>query len=228
MLIPPERAPVRADLPAAVLFDLDGTLVDTEPYWIAAEYALAERYGGSWSDADALKLIGSDLLDSGRYIRGRMGIDPSAEMIVEELVADVLSRVRREVPWRPGGRELLADLGSRGVPCALVTMSYRPLIEPILAALPPGTFAVTVTGDEVSRGKPHPEPYLRAARLLGVRPEDCVAVEDSETGTKSAVAAGCQVLVAALHTRVSAGPSRHLTDTLTGWTGDRLPTAGVR
>lgn len=228
MIVTSAAAPVRAHLPAAVLFDLDGTIVDTEPYWIQAEYSLAERYGGIWSDADALRLIGSDLMDSGRYIREAMGIDLTARVIVDELISDVLGRVRRSVPWRPGARELLADLGSRGVPCALVTMSYRRLVEPILEALPPGTFGAVVTGDEVARGKPHPDPYLRAAELLGVSVSDCVAVEDSETGTRSAVAAGCEVLVAPMHGKVEPGLRRHVTDTLVGWTADRLPSTVVR
>ncbi len=214
--------------PHAVLWDLDGTLVDTEPHWIAAEYALAERYGGSWSDADALRLIGSDLLDSGRYIRRHMGVDLPAEVIVEELIGDVLARLRRTVPWRPGARELLTEVRARGVPCALVTMSYRSLAAPVLAALPADTFAAVVTGDAVSRGKPHPEPYLRAAELLGVDPRLCVAVEDSETGTRSAAAAGCTVLCAPLHGTVAPGERRHHTDTLVGFTWERLASLAVR
>ena len=157
-----------------------------------------------------------------------MGIDLTPQVIVEELIGDVLARVRSSVPWRPGARELLTDLGRHGIPCALVTMSYRSLVEPILAALPAGTFSAVVTGDEVTRGKPHPEPYLRAAALLSVDPTRCVAIEDSETGTRAAVAAGCQVISAPLHGKVQPGPNRHLHATLVGLTGDRLPQAAVR
>ena len=89
-------------------------------------------------------------------------------MIVEELLDRVIDHVEREVPWRPGAVELLADLNRSGVPCALVTMSYRRFVAPILAALPADAFATVVTGDAVSQGKPHPEPYLKAARNLGV------------------------------------------------------------
>jgi HAD superfamily hydrolase (TIGR01509 family) len=195
---------------------MDGTLVDTEPYWIAAEFALAERYGGSWSREHALELVGSDLLDSGRYIREHMGIDLTPERIVDELLDSVIERVEQAVPWREGARELLASLHEAEVPCALVTMSYARFVKPIVAALPDGTFAAVVTGDVVDRGKPHPEPYLAAARDLDVLASECLAIEDSDTGTTSAVAAGCRVLVVPLHVSVPPGPGRVFTDSLVG------------
>ena len=205
---------------AAVLWDMDGTLVDTEPYWIEAEYVLAERHGGTWSQEHALELVGNDLLVSGRYIREHMGIDLTPEQIVEELLDHVVAHVRREVPWRPGARELLASLVDAGVPCGLVTMSYTRFVEPVLAHLPEGTFAAVVTGDTVARGKPHPEPYLAAARLLDVLASECLAIEDSPTGVASAEAAGCRVLCAPLHVPVLPGPDRIVVEDLTGLTAD--------
>jgi HAD superfamily hydrolase (TIGR01509 family) len=145
-----------------------------------------------------------------------MGIDVTPEKIVDELLDAVIEQVEREVPWREGARELLGSLRGAGVPCALVTMSYARFVKPILAALPPGTFAAVVTGDAVDRGKPHPEPYLAAARDLDVLAGECLAIEDSDTGTRSAVAAGCRVLVAPLHVPVPPGPGRVLTESLTG------------
>src|SRR5699024_2783195 len=94
------------------------------------------------------------------------------------------------VPFRPGALELLADLRAAGIPCALVTMSYRRLAEAVVSACEPGTFAALITGDEVSHGKPHPEPYVAGADALGVAPEECVALEDSLPGLQSALAAG--------------------------------------
>ncbi|MCW2813649.1 MAG: Phosphorylated carbohydrates phosphatase [Nocardioides sp.] len=202
--------------PAAVLWDMDGTLVDTEPYWIATEFALAAEYGGTWSHEDALRLVGNDLLESGRYIRERMPLPLSAEEVVERLLDGVVAAVQREVPWRPGARELLAALGADGVPCALVTMSYERFAAPILATLPAGSFQAVVTGDQVSRGKPDPEPYLRAAQLLGVDPADCVAIEDSDTGCRSAEAAGCTVLAVPHHVPVQPGERRVFAETLVG------------
>lgn len=201
---------------------MDGTLVDTEPYWIATEYAMAEKYGGSWSDEHALNLVGNALLESGDYIRIHMGIDRTAEEIVDELLDGVVERVREAVPWRPGARELLADLRAHDVPCALVTMSWQRFVAPILEHLPPGTFSVIVTGDRVEFGKPHPEPYLTAAAELGVAPEDCLAIEDSNTGAKSAVAAGCVVLCVPNHVPILDGERRVFVDTLSGMTAAEL------
>lgn len=200
--------------PAAVLFDMDGTLVDTEPYWIETEFAIAERFGGTWTKEHALNLVGNDLLESGRYIREHMGIDLEPSQIVEELLDGVVARVEEAVPWCPGAVELLARLGDAGVPCALVTMSYRRFVAPIIAALPAGTFVEIVTGDTVSQGKPHPEPYLKAASLLGVDPGDCLAIEDSNTGARSAETAGCTVLVVPNHVPVLDGERRVFRDSL--------------
>ncbi len=178
--------------PAAVLWDMDGTIVDTEPYWIATEYELVAEFGGEWSDDKAHSIVGLDLRDSAAVLRDRGGVDLPIDDIVNRLLDGVIRRVRQKVPWRPGARELLAALGKAGVPTALVTMSWRRFAEAVVAALPPGSFTVVITGDEVSNGKPHPEPYLAAAAALGVRARDCVAIEDSPTGVRSAVAAGCR------------------------------------
>ncbi len=195
---------------------MDGTLVDTEPYWVAVESRIAERYGATWSDEDALSLVGNELIESGRYIRERMGLPLSPEEIVEELIDGVIAMVHEEVPWRPGAVELLASLGEAGVPCALVTMSYERLVAPILAQLPAETFQVVVTGDQVAHGKPHPEPYLTAAAALGAEPAACVAIEDSNTGARSAEQAGCAVLVVENHVSVPRAERRIFRDTLVG------------
>ena len=212
----------RIDSYAAVLWDMDGTLVDTEPCWTIAELALAERYGGRWSAEQALDVVGFDLLDAARHMRGRMGIDVAPERIVEELLDDVIGQVEREVPWRPGSRELLSALDRAGVPCALVTMSYTRFVKPILDGLPPGTFRAVVTGDSVARGKPHPEPYLVAARNLDVLASECLAIEDSDTGATSAAAAGCTVLCAPLHVAVPPGPRRVFTESLAAVRADTV------
>jgi HAD superfamily hydrolase (TIGR01509 family) len=194
--------------PAAVLWDFDGTLADTEPSWFAAEFALAAEHGAGWTDADARALVGAELIESGRYIRERMDIDLEPEAIVELLLDQVVADVRRGITWRPGARELLAALRAAGVPCALVTMSYTRLTDAALEQLPPDIFDVLVTGDAVEHGKPHPEAYLTAAARLGVDPADCVAIEDSPAGAASAEAAGANVLVVPHHVDVPAGPGR--------------------
>jgi HAD superfamily hydrolase (TIGR01509 family) len=217
--------PPRQGLPgvAAVLWDMDGTLVDTEPYWIESEFEIIEEHGGTWSHEHAMNLVGNDLLDSGRYIHEHSGIDLEPSEIVEELLDRVMARVGTAVPWRPGAAELLADLRGRDVRCALVTMSYRRFVAPILASLPEGTFEVVITGDTVSQGKPHPEPYLKAAAILGVDPADTVAIEDSNTGARSAESAGCTVLVVENHVPVLPGERRVFAESLAGMTAEDLP-----
>ncbi|MCE9622284.1 MAG: HAD-IA family hydrolase [Actinomycetia bacterium] len=178
--------------PAAVLWDMDGTLVDTEPYWIATEYALVAEHGGHWSDDHARSLVGFDLRDAAAVLRDRGGVDLPIDDIVNRLLDGVIERVQQKVPWRPGARALLIALRKQRIPCALVTMSWSRFADAVVGALPPGSFDVVITGDEVIHGKPHPEPYLAAAAALGVRAQDCVAIEDSPTGVRSAVAAGCR------------------------------------
>jgi HAD superfamily hydrolase (TIGR01509 family) len=178
----------------AVLWDMDGTLVDTEQYWIEAEFHLVEHHGDTWTHEDALALVGNPLRVSAEFLRSRGGVELEVDEIVVRLLDHVVARVAEEVPWQPGARELLAELGDEGVPCALVTMSWTELAAAIVDRLPAGTFAAVVTGDQVTHGKPHPEPYLRATGQLGVDPRRCVAIEDSVTGLTSAEAAGARTL----------------------------------
>jgi len=179
-----------APLPAAVLWDMDGTLVDTEPYWIAEERSLVEQHGGVWTDEHAYQLVGNDLMVSAEYILAHSPILLTPVEVVNELLSGVVARVAEHVPWRPGARELLASLVAQGVPCALVTMSWESLATAVVKNLPRGSFAAVITGDVVSHGKPHPEPYLAAARLLGADLGACIAIDDSPPGVASAVAAG--------------------------------------
>ncbi|KQM83463.1 HAD family phosphatase [Agromyces sp. Leaf222] len=177
-------------LPAAVLWDMDGTIVDTEPYWMAAEEELVGSFGGTWTHDDALQLVGSGLWESARIFQER-GVDLPAD----EIVAWLTRRVREQLnefglPWRPGARELLEALREASVPSALVTMSVRSMADDVIRQIPFHAFDAIVTGDSVSNAKPHPEPYLVAAAELGVDIADCVAFEDSPPGVASAAASG--------------------------------------
>jgi HAD superfamily hydrolase (TIGR01509 family) len=188
--------------PAAVLWDMDGTLVDTEPYWMAAETALVESFGGTWTHDDAIALVGSGLWHSARVLQSR-GVELTEDEIISTLTDRVLEQVAVEVPWRAGAIELLGELHDRGIRCALVTMSIRRMAQIVADSVGFPAFAAIVAGDEVTHSKPHPEPYELAAKLLGVDPHDCIALEDSEPGVASAVAAGAVVIGVPLHIPLS-------------------------
>jgi HAD superfamily hydrolase (TIGR01509 family) len=173
----------------AVLWDMDGTIVDTEPFWMRAETTLVERFGGTWSPEEALTLVGRGLADSAGVLQ-RHGVRLPVQEIVDTLTADVLSRLSGPLPWRPGALELLRALREAGVATALVTMSLRRMAEAIAARIPFPAFDAIVSGSDVARPKPFPDAYEQAAALLGVDPADAVAIEDSPTGLAAAAAAG--------------------------------------
>lgn len=180
--------------PQAVLWDMDGTLVDSEPYWIAAETELIASYGGTWTHEDALQVVGLGLLDSAGIIRSR-DVDMEPQAIVDHLTAEVIRRTQTSgVPFRPGARELLLGLRDAGVKTALVTMSLHRMARAVVDLIDFPAFDLIVAGDDVERPKPFPDPYLQAARALGVDIRDCVALEDSPNGLRSAIASGATAL----------------------------------
>ncbi|WP_312676069.1 HAD family phosphatase [Microbacterium sp.] len=178
-----------AALPAAVLWDMDGTLVDTEPYWMSAETALVESFGGTWTHEQALTLVGQGLESSATILQAA-GVRMAATEIIDHLTERVTQTIAEQGnPLRPGAAELLADLRAAGVRCALVTMSLRRMAEQVVAPFG-DTFEVIVSGDDATRPKPYPDAYLQACRALDIAPGDAVAIEDSPTGVRAAVAAG--------------------------------------
>ena len=197
---------------AAVLFDMDGTLVDSEKVWDVSLHELAVRLGGRLSPAARERMVGSNMDRTMVLLFDDLGLPRRASAMAE--AAQFLTRRTAELfrgglPWRPGAAELLRTVRSADLPAALVTSTDRALTELALDGIGREFFAVTVCGDEVGgHNKPHPEPYLKAARLLGVDPADCAAVEDSPTGAASAVAAGCGVLVVPCDVEVPAGQRR--------------------
>jgi HAD superfamily hydrolase (TIGR01509 family) len=204
----------------AVLWDMDGTLVDSEKIWTVALVELMARLGSDLTDAIRAALIGSNMRRSTLILLAHAGIEPTPEAIadvegwLDERMA-VLFRV--DLPWRPGARDALRSVRSAGVRTALVTSTERALTEIALDSIGREFFDVTVCGDEVDgQNKPHPGPYLIAAELLGVDPANCVAVEDSVTGATSAQAAGCTVLVVPAEAPVPPGERLILRDSLVG------------
>ncbi len=199
----------------AVLWDMDGTLVDTEPYWITAETALMAQYGLQWTAADGRQLIGNALNVSADALRAA-GLPLGTAETVERLLDRVGEQVVEHTPFRPGALELLRDLVASGVPTAMVTMSYRRLAEVVARQPPTGALATLITGDEVSAGKPDPAPYLQAAATLGLEPAECIALEDSVTGLTSAAAAGTRAIGVRNLEDLSGVPGATLIDTLQG------------
>jgi HAD superfamily hydrolase (TIGR01509 family) len=186
--------PTLSARPAAVLWDMDGTLVDTEPYWMRAEHELVESFGGTWTHADAMLLVGSGLLGSASILQNR-GVDLAADTIIDRLTTRVQEQLASAgIPWRPGALELLRELHTAQVPMALVTMSEQRMARQISGIVGFDAFDTIVSGDMVTESKPHPESYLTAAGVLGVDPAHCVAIEDSLPGVAAAVASGAVVL----------------------------------
>nr|WP_314841785.1 HAD family phosphatase [uncultured Microbacterium sp.] len=181
-------------VPHAVLWDMDGTLVDTEPYWMAAETALVESFGGTWSHEDALQLVGNGLTDSAIILQNA-GVDMEAEAIIGVLTDAVQQALRVQgVPFRPGARELLQDLRAAGIATGLVTMSLRRMALSVVELMGFEGFDVVVAGDDVTNSKPHPEPYLHAAALLDIDIAAAVVIEDSPTGLRAGIASGAVAL----------------------------------
>ncbi len=203
---------------------MDGTLVDTEPYWIAAEMELVASHGGQWSEDDAMSVVGNALESTAAELQNA-GVQLSVRQIVDHLSNAVIAGIHRLLPWRPGALEMLQELHGRGVRCALVTMSERNLASEVVKALDGDYFEFLITGDEVENGKPHPEPYLNAVERL--RRSDptltvahCVAFEDSVPGVASAVASGVAT-IAIPHAVPLPEDARHTTwATLSGKTYD--------
>jgi HAD superfamily hydrolase (TIGR01509 family) len=178
----------------AVVFDLDGVLLDSEQVWDEARRALAAERGARWHDDASRDMMGMSSLEWSRYMHDVIGLEDTPEEISAEVVRRLAATYREELPLLDGSREAVERLASRW-PLAVASSSNRELIDLVLelSELEP-FFRTTVSSEEVDRGKPAPDVYLEAARRLGVPAEHCAAVEDSENGIRSAKAAGMRVL----------------------------------
>ena len=203
-------------LPAAVLWDMDGTLIDSEPYWMKSEGSFAKANNSNWTEQDGLSLVGMSLYDSSKIIKERVGSNLEPEQIIQKLTDDVSAQLKQEIFWRPGARDLLLLLRKKKVKTALVTMSMHRMAKQVADSIGFDAFDVIIAGDDVRHGKPHPEPYLKAAELLGVKPEDCVAFEDSLTGLRSAEAANTKAVGVKNIVEIPIEPGRVIWPTLEG------------
>jgi HAD superfamily hydrolase (TIGR01509 family) len=219
------------DRPAAVLWDMDGTLVDSEKVWSISLAETARWLGGELSAAAREDMIGSNMARTLMIMFADLGLDrdPARTAQAEQWMNVRTSELfAAGLEWRPGALEALRTVRAAGWPMALVTNTERALTEMALETIGREHFTVTVCGDEVPHGKPDPAPYLRAADLLGVAADECVAVEDSPTGSTAAERAGAAVLVVPCEVPVPRGPGRVHRRTLVGLTADDVRDAYAR
>ena len=194
----------------AVLFDMDGVLVDSEPIWYDVELALVEAMGGVWTKDDQAKCIGGTVDGFCRYVIELTGSTRTPEDVEKEVLASMAARFTDALTTHTGALELVDAVRDHGVRTALVTSSYRALVEPALRWLGAHRFDAVITGDEVTNGKPHPEPYLAACRVIGVAPSAAVVIEDSVSGVRSAEAAGCTVVAVPSVAPIEPSERRHV------------------
>ncbi|WP_406257001.1 HAD family hydrolase [Streptomyces nigra] len=178
----------------AVLLDMDGTLVDSEGFWWDVEVEVFASLGHTLDDTWRHVVVGGPMTRSAGFLIEATGADIGLAELTVLLNQGFEDRIDRSLPLMPGAARLLAELSEHGIPTALVSASHRRIIDRVLTTLGPQHFALTVAGDEVSRTKPHPDPYLLAAAGLGADPARCAVVEDTATGVAAAEAAGCQVV----------------------------------
>jgi HAD superfamily hydrolase (TIGR01509 family) len=209
----------------AVLWDMDGTLVDSEKLWDVSLAALYEHLGGTLTPHVRASMVGSSAQNTIRIVFTDLGLDldPRAMAESDRWLHDYTAELfDGGLPWCAGAAELLSALADENVAMALVTNTQRPLTERALNSIGRHFFSATVCGDEVARGKPAPDAYERAAALLGLDPADCLAIEDSVTGTQAAESAGCAVLVVPNDVDVPSSPRRRHVGSLIGMDVDDL------
>ncbi|GAD85700.1 HAD family hydrolase [Nocardia asteroides] len=205
--------------PAAVLWDMDGTLLDSEKLWDIAVRELAREHGRELTDEVRHALIGASGPNALRMLFDGIGVDATVPMLAEAgefLERRVTELMLGPIPWRPGAKDALAMVRAAGMRCALVTNTKRSLTEYGLDTLGRDFFDTSVCGDEVAHGKPDPAIYRRAADLLGVDPLACVAIEDSPTGALAAQGAGCGLIVIPCEIAVPEAPGRVFRESLVG------------
>ena len=207
--------------PDAIFFDMDGLLVDTEPYWLETERDLMAEFGVVWKHEDQLHCLGGPMEKVGRYMASLADHQQSCDWFAEELISRI-ARKFQEISLMPGVSELLLDVANRRLPSALVSASPRILVDAVLSSISNHPFQLSVSANDIERGKPHPDPYLKAARELGVKIENSLILEDSPTGVAAARSSGAWVIAVPQITTVSEGSKSAIIKSLHGHSIDSL------
>lgn len=207
--------------PQAILWDMDGTIVDSEEYWIVAEQELVNLFGGTWTHEDGLALVGNGLPQTAAKLQ-EQGVELSIDEIIQALTNRVLEQIEVAVPWRPGAVELIHQFQAAGIPQALVTMSIERMARKVAAVIPGTPLSEVVAGDNVLKTKPDPEAYLLAAERLEGDISQCVAFEDSPSGCRSAHSAGAVTVGVTNLVSLDGIPTDVTLDTLVGVSASQI------
>ena len=206
----------------AVLFDMDGTLINSEPYWLICETALMARFGHAWTDEDQAYCLGGPLPKVGAYMSKLAQEEEDADYFEVELVRLVAEKFMTGLEFMPGALSLVSELAAAKIPMALVSASPRLLVDSAIALLPKGTFITSVSSQDVRVSKPDPESYLLAAQRLGVDIEYSLVLEDSKTGIDAGLASGAVVLGIPHLISYPPTPRLHIRKNLLGLTSESI------
>ena len=197
---------------------MDGTLIDSEPYWLIAEQELMARFDYQWTLADQSACLGGPLPRVGQYMSDIAGGVQGWKFFMNELIAGVVQEFEQGLNFMPGALQLLEDIQHTGVPMALVSASPRILVQAALDSLPSPFFQLSISSNDVTNTKPHPESYLTAASLLGARIENSLVLEDSITGVTSGIESGAKVIAIPHLVKIPNQPNLRIISTFEGTT----------
>lgn len=201
---------------------MDGTLIDSEPVWFDTEVAILAEFGYDLAPEHWVRVLGQPNDVAVAYLLDVSGIPLTPAQLNARIEDAMAERLGQGMDLFPGAKQLLTELDAAGVPAALVSASSRRIVDASLASIGADHFRFTVSGDDVTQGKPNPEPYLKAARLLGVDPARCAVIEDSPNGSASAAAAGCRVVAIPHGAVIPPHPLITFVDSMTSVTLDTL------
>lgn len=195
----------------AIIWDFDGTLVNSEPYWHGEEKRLVAEHGGSWTDEDAARMVGQHVRIAAQHLAEAMGRPDDGDDVMEELVSRVARRISDRMPYMPGALELVEEAAAQGIRQGIVTASNQDILDAAMAQLPPA-FEFIITANDVTHPKPNPEAYELALQRLDLQASQCVILEDSISGSAAGLAAGGFVVGVPMHQPLEPHPRLAIID----------------